>query len=55
MAYPKEYGGLGFQNLHFNMAMVAKQGWKFMTQLNTLVAKIYKARWRLGTVQKLGL
>jgi hypothetical protein len=46
MAYPKEFGGLGFRNLHlFNMAMVAKQGWKFIMQPDTLVSKIYKARY----------
>ncbi|KAK2383934.1 hypothetical protein QL285_071338 [Trifolium repens] len=46
MAYPKEYGGLGFRNLHlFNMAMVAKQCWNFITKPNTLVAKVYKARY----------
>ncbi|MCI37607.1 putative ribonuclease H protein, partial [Trifolium medium] len=27
------------------MAMVAKQGWKFITNPNTLVAKVYKARY----------
>jgi hypothetical protein len=46
MAYPKEFEGLGFRNLHlFNMAMVAKQGWKFIMQPDTLVSKIYKARY----------
>ncbi|MCI44427.1 RNA-directed DNA polymerase (Reverse transcriptase), partial [Trifolium medium] len=44
MTYPKEYGGLGFRNLHlFNMAMVAKHGWNFMTKPDTLVTRIYKA------------
>ncbi|MCI00237.1 RNA-directed DNA polymerase (Reverse transcriptase) [Trifolium medium] len=46
MSYPKEYGGLGFRNLHlFNMAMLAKQGWNFIAKPNTLVAKVYKARY----------
>jgi hypothetical protein len=46
MAYPKEFRGLGFRNLHiFNMAMVAKQGWKFVTNPNTPVAKVYKVRY----------
>ncbi|PNX65466.1 ribonuclease H, partial [Trifolium pratense] len=49
MAYPKEMGGMGFRNLHlFNIAMIAKQGCKFMMQPNSLVAKIYKARWKIG-------
>ncbi|GAU27143.1 hypothetical protein TSUD_104520 [Trifolium subterraneum] len=44
--YLKAYGGLGFRNLHlFNMAMVAKQGWKFATNPNSLVARVYKARY----------
>ncbi|GAU50545.1 hypothetical protein TSUD_409890 [Trifolium subterraneum] len=46
MTYPKEYGGLGFRNLHlFNMAMVAKQGWNFIMKPHSLVAKVYKARY----------
>jgi ribonuclease HI len=35
-----------FRRLHsFNMAMIAKQGWNIMTKPNTLVAKLYKARY----------
>ncbi|CAJ2678913.1 unnamed protein product [Trifolium pratense] len=46
MAYPKARGGMGFRDLHaFNMAMVAKQGWNIMTSPNTLVKKVYKARY----------
>jgi hypothetical protein len=46
MPYPKSLGGMGFRDLHlFNMAMVAKQGWNFMMKPNTLVARIYKARY----------
>jgi ribonuclease HI len=46
MTFPKAYGGLGFRNLHlFNMAMVAKQGWKFISKPNSLVARVYKARY----------
>ncbi|KAK2388665.1 Ribonuclease H superfamily protein [Trifolium repens] len=46
MAYPKALGGMGFRDLHsFNLAMIAKQGWNIMTKPNTLVAKIYKARY----------
>ncbi|KAK2450768.1 hypothetical protein QL285_009870 [Trifolium repens] len=49
MAYPKALGGMGFRDLHsFNMAMIAKQGWNIMTKPNTLVAKLYKARWSIG-------
>jgi hypothetical protein len=46
MTYPKSQGGLGFRDLHtFNLAMIAKQGWKIMTNPHSLVAKIYKARY----------
>ncbi|GAU45901.1 hypothetical protein TSUD_401110 [Trifolium subterraneum] len=46
MAYPKALGGMGFCDFRsFNMAMVAKQGWNFMTKPDTLVARVYKARY----------
>ncbi|CAN1744284.1 Putative ribonuclease H protein At1g65750 [Linum perenne] len=42
----KEDGGMGFKDLHaFNLAMVGKQGWKFMTEPNALVTKIFKAKY----------
>jgi hypothetical protein len=45
MACPKEDGGLGFRDFQmFNMAMVAKQGWNMINKPNSLVAKIFKAR-----------
>ncbi|KAK2449324.1 hypothetical protein QL285_008530 [Trifolium repens] len=50
MAYPKALGGMGFRDLHsFNLAMIAKQGWNIITKPHTLVAKIYKARWIIGS------
>jgi ribonuclease HI len=46
MTYPKNKGGLGFRDLKaFNMAMVAKQGWHIMMNPDTLVARIFKARY----------
>jgi hypothetical protein len=46
MTTPKSQGGLGFRDLHtFNLAMIAKQGWNFMTKPHSLVARIYKARY----------
>jgi hypothetical protein len=46
LASPKSHGGLGFRDLHsFNLAMIAKQGWNIMTKPQTLVAKLYKARY----------
>ena len=46
MCWPKEAGGIGFRDLHtFNMAMLAKQGWKLLHHPDALVAKILKARY----------
>ncbi|WJX33572.1 hypothetical protein P8452_21766 [Trifolium repens] len=28
--------------------MIAKQGWNILTKPHTLVARLYKARWRIG-------
>jgi len=37
---------MGFRNFKaFNLAMVAKQGWSFMTNPDSSVARIYKARY----------
>jgi hypothetical protein len=45
-ACAKEIGGLGFRDFKaFNLAMVAKQGWKIMTQPETLVARMFKERY----------
>jgi hypothetical protein len=46
MTNTKSQGGLGFRDLHtFNLAMIAKQGWNIMTKPQSLVARIYKARY----------
>jgi len=43
---PKIHGGMGFKDLSaFNLAMLGKQGWKFITEPNSLVARIFKARY----------
>jgi len=40
------HGGMGFKDLiAFNLAMLGKQGWKFQTELDSLVSSIYKARY----------
>ncbi|XP_024155771.1 uncharacterized protein LOC112163728 [Rosa chinensis] len=42
---PKE-GGLGFRSLSiFNMAMLAKQAWRIITNPSSLVARLYKAKY----------
>ncbi|PNX78963.1 ribonuclease H, partial [Trifolium pratense] len=46
MTYSKALGGMGFRDFHhFNLAMIAKQGWNIMTKPHTLMAQIYKARY----------
>lgn len=41
-------GGMGFRNLYvFNVALLGKQGWRFMSQPDTLVAKLFKAKYYL--------
>ena len=42
----KFYGGMGFRNLQaFNLAMLAKQGWRILTNPNSLMARVYKAKY----------
>lgn len=42
----KVHGGMGFKDLSaFNLAMLGKQGWKFLTEPNSLVSRIFKARY----------
>ncbi|VFQ64823.1 unnamed protein product [Cuscuta campestris] len=45
LCVPKKFGGLGFKDLRaFNLALLGKQGWRFLTDPQSLVARIYKAR-----------
>jgi hypothetical protein len=42
----KEFGGMGFRHLYgFNLAMLGKQGWSLLTNQDTIVARIFKARY----------
>lgn len=42
----KHLGGLGFRSLHdFNLAMLGKQGWRFITRPDSMVTKVLKARY----------
>ncbi|CAN1729936.1 LINE-1 reverse transcriptase homolog [Linum perenne] len=46
LSVKKRNGGLGFKDLHaFNLAMVGKQGWKLMMDQDSLVTKIFKAKY----------
>ncbi|KAJ9184739.1 hypothetical protein P3X46_004435 [Hevea brasiliensis] len=41
----KEFGGLGFRNLHcFNIAMLGQQGWKIISNPNAFLSRILKAK-----------
>lgn len=45
----RENGGLGFKCLSkFNKAMLAKQGWRLLNNVNPLVTNLMKARYFPG-------
>jgi len=46
MCKSKLYVGMGFQSLQvFSLALLAKQGWRILTNPNSLVAQVYKAKY----------
>ncbi|KAL4627161.1 hypothetical protein ACB092_05G147900 [Castanea dentata] len=46
MCLPKERGGLGFRDLRtFNLAILAKQGWRLQTNSSSLFYRVYKAKY----------
>ncbi|CAN1779786.1 Uncharacterized mitochondrial protein AtMg00310 [Linum perenne] len=46
LCLPKESGGLGFKDLEaFNHALLAKQTWRLIQNLDLLLAQIYKAKY----------
>ncbi|XP_019190337.1 PREDICTED: uncharacterized protein LOC109184754 [Ipomoea nil] len=46
LAQPKAAGGLGFRKLHeMNLALLGKQAWRLVTRPQSLVARVYKARY----------
>ncbi|KAM0855878.1 hypothetical protein ACQ4PT_049496 [Festuca glaucescens] len=46
LTLPKKEGGLGYKDLHaFNMAMLAKQAWRLLTDPSSLCGRVLKARY----------
>ncbi|XP_019185049.1 PREDICTED: uncharacterized protein LOC109180018 [Ipomoea nil] len=46
LCIPKKCGGLGFKDLRaFNVALLGKQAWRLLTNTDSLVSKVYKARY----------
>jgi hypothetical protein len=46
LCYPKNDGGMGFRDFHsFNLAMLAKQGWMLITDLESLCAWVLHAKY----------
>jgi hypothetical protein len=42
----KDYGGIGFKNLQaFNLALLGKQAWNLVTKSESLITKLFKARY----------
>lgn len=46
LCQPKKVGGMGFRSIkNFNLALLGKQAWRFIQYPNSLMTKIYKAKY----------
>ncbi len=46
MCKSKVHGGMDFRNLQaFNLAMLAKQEWRMLTNPNSLMGRVFKAKY----------
>ncbi|CAN0906360.1 Uncharacterized mitochondrial protein AtMg00310 [Linum grandiflorum] len=46
MAVRKEHGGLGFRDIRgFNLALLGKQVWRLLSQPNSIVSLLYRAKY----------
>jgi hypothetical protein len=44
---PKSDSGLGFRNIHFNIAMLARQAWGLLNNPEALFARVLSAKYFL--------
>jgi len=46
LSVPKIFGGMGFKSLRaFNLAMIGKQAWKLISNPDSLITKLLKAKY----------
>lgn len=46
LAMRKEHGGMGFRHFYgFNLAMLGKQGWHLLTNQDTILSRVFKAKY----------
>jgi hypothetical protein len=50
LTVPKSYGGMGFKGMKFfNKVILRKQAWKFLTHPDSLITRLFKARYFSNT------